>query len=582
MVGKMRTIIGNIYVVLLLNICVINAGIRLEVRSSDGIAHNSAVVGQPFLIEAIIDGVQGSVQAPQIEGLDAFVARRTGMYMSTINGVSTTKYTYQVRIDKPGNYTVGPARLMHQQKELISNVVSVSVDTDQNGSQKTQSKSSKKNDLKTFLRLKVDAERVVVGQKIKAILRFYYQDAALSLVNIGQSEIVGFDVKPNGNPIGGTEDIDGTRYKYAEWEWEMYPTKAGEFFIPAYNVDYEIASKDKQMLGGMFMFMNARPERKRVYSNAVKIKVDPLPDADMSVNAVGVFEYFVATINPPVAKEGEGMVFSLEITGSGNIQGIKMPELCMPAELKYYDSHMSIIPVPGSDAYFTKKCEFIVQGTKSGEWEIPEQSFVYFNTEKNNYVTLKTSSISVSIQPSAHKRSKSMISHHEKQKDNNVQVSSPIQPLNTQSPWYPVSQREPFSWVIFYCIMGIPVMYVGYPAFFRWLLRFAVVKRRHKKRAIRQVYKKIMVCAQSGDNVLVHAIFMELYAFLMEEPVQKLSRERIEDHLRQCGFSEEELQEWRIFFEMSVHSAYAQHDSNNIYNLHEKAVKWLKRLETVV
>ena len=79
------------------------------------------------MIEATIEGVKGSVQAPTIAGLDQFFSKRTGMYMSTINGVSMTKYTYQARIDHPGSYHIGPARVMHQQKELASNIVSVSV-----------------------------------------------------------------------------------------------------------------------------------------------------------------------------------------------------------------------------------------------------------------------------------------------------------------------------------------------------------------------------------------------------------------------------------------------------------------------
>src|SRR5437773_9781974 len=133
MVEKMGKIPGKLYVILLLSLFFINinAGIRLEMRTTDGIKNNTAVVGQPFLIEVIIDGIQGSAQAPQIEGLDKFFAKRTGMYMSSINGTSTTKYTYQIRIDQPGNYTIGPARLMHQKQELISNTISVMVENSQ-------------------------------------------------------------------------------------------------------------------------------------------------------------------------------------------------------------------------------------------------------------------------------------------------------------------------------------------------------------------------------------------------------------------------------------------------------------------
>jgi len=49
--------------------------------------------------------------------------RDTGMYMSTINGVSTTKYSYQGVINTIGSFIVGPARVVHQQTEYISSPV---------------------------------------------------------------------------------------------------------------------------------------------------------------------------------------------------------------------------------------------------------------------------------------------------------------------------------------------------------------------------------------------------------------------------------------------------------------------------
>src|SRR5436190_9749937 len=182
----------------------------------------------------------------------------------------------------------------------------------------------------------------------------------------------------------------------------MYPTKGGEFLIPAYSADYEIPLKDNHLLGSFFMFMNNRTDRKRVYSNAVKITVDSLPHSNISAQAVGVFDNIHAQITPAVAKEGEGMVLSLEINGNGNMHAITTPVLHMPSALKYYDSNTTIINDDDNECV-KKRFEFIVQGMETGDWEIPEQSFVYFDINKQDYVTLKTSSLSVSIQPSSHK-----------------------------------------------------------------------------------------------------------------------------------------------------------------------------------
>src|SRR5436190_23408584 len=119
MVAKMGRTIGKFFLFWII-VCTfsLSAHIRLNIQNADGIATETIAAGQPFVIEATIEGVKGSVQAPTIAGLDQFFSKRTGMYMSTINGVSMTKYTYQARIDHPGSYHIGPARVMHQQKEL--------------------------------------------------------------------------------------------------------------------------------------------------------------------------------------------------------------------------------------------------------------------------------------------------------------------------------------------------------------------------------------------------------------------------------------------------------------------------------
>lgn len=558
-----------------------NAGIRLDVKNVDGIATDFVIVGQPFIMEAIIDGIQGSVQAPDIAGLDQWASKRTGMYMSTINGVSTTKYTYQVTINQPGNYSIGPARLVHQQQELLSDVVRITAGYDESSHIHTKSHKKSQADLKAFLRLGVDVDRVVVGQKIKATLRFYYQDPALSLTHIGQPDIVGFDIKP-AKQQGGAADVNGGHYRYAEWEWDMFPTQSGEFVIPAYNADYEMPVQDNRSFGGLFMFVSTRAERKRVYSNAVKITVNALPHADVSVNAIGSFESITASITPPVAKEGEGMVLALEITGDGNMDAIQNPLLCMPPELKYYDSNTTVTRASSEGELSKKRFEFIVQGVKAGDWEIPEQSFVYFDITKNTYVTLRTSPLSVSIQSSVNKDLASHIVTYNDSEQKNSDEAKPVElaPLNTKGPWYPVSERSSLPWIIFNLLLVAPLMYRGYPVMRNHTERFMYYALGGlKKRAYRAARKKIKQCGADGFGGSLYVIFIELFALLTHQPSPAISRAAIEEYLMLIGFSEQERKEWNVFFDQIAHAAYTQQNNKNVYELCRMATQWIDRLE---
>lgn len=577
----MRTIIGNCFfwgTLFLWSVATI-ADIKLGVRNADGIDTTTIVAGQPFTVEVAIDGVQGSVQAPTIQGLDQLGARRTGMYMSSINGVSTTKYTYQLLLDKPGTYTLGPATGIYQQQTFVAPSVSIIVSAASDAAH-VQSAQQKKNqkEVKAFVRLTVDSDRVVVGQKIHATLRFYYQDAGLTLTNIGQPDLTHFDIQEMGKPIGGTAEVNGGQYRYAEWHWDMYPKQAGELVIPAYSADYEFPVHDNnRFFGSFFMMMGTRSERKRVYSNAVKVAVDPLPYSPNTVHAIGSFESITASISPAIAKEGEGMVMALEICGEGNMHTLQMPRLIMPAELKYYDSHSCVIEPRNEDELPRKKSEFIVQGMKIGDWEIPAQEFTYFDVKKHAYVTLRTSPLAVTIQALSHKHNEQM---------NMISATPPIVPVNgehilplhSSKVWYPVSERDPLPWSLFYLFMFAPLIFYGFSHVRHYVPRLYYPLTSLRRRAYRTARKKIIRCAQQADAHSLYTIFVELFALLMHKQTSEISTELISQYVKICGLSQQECADWNLFFERVLRATYAQHD-NREYELCRMATQWIDRLE---
>jgi hypothetical protein len=549
----------------------LNAGITMSVRTDSG-ATNQVVVGQPFTIEVVIDDVYGSIQAPKIKGLQGFSHSLNGMYSSTVNGKSTARYTYQVRIDALGSYLIGPAIVTHQQQELVSNQLTISVVKDLGVNAQTQNKTNQAPQHKAFLRLMIDEETVVVGQKMNCSIRFYYQDPSLTLHNIGVAEFAGFDKKEVSKLETGTAEIDGVEYRYAQWRWEMYPTKPGEFIIPAYNAEYDVPAKDNNhMFGGLFMFMGNRVERKRVYSNAVTVKVLPLPHCDKTVHAVGSFERISAEIKPGIAKEGEGMVLTIDIEGNGNLQTVALSPLAMPQSLKYYDSNSTIIPPKHADELPKKRFEFIVQGMQCGECEIPEQLFTYFDVDKNAYVTLRTSPLNVSIMPGAMSIKKEISSTANTFAAPELQErENDIADINITGPWYPVEERKPLPWWAFQILFLMPLLYSMYP-FVRekFITLTGNSPRIRRRRAFKTSYKKINQCMQAGDSTKLYTVFVELF-----QQIDGTSDLR----------SVTQNSEWNSFFERVTHAAYAKvdnTDNKDTDQLCRMAQEWLKRLEKI-
>ena len=580
MVEKMIKIVGKVFVLFVSFFAVtygvgLDAGVRMEIRAEGGV-HNQVVVGQPFTLEVIIDEVYGSVQAPIIKGLEGCVCRLVGTYMSSINGKSTARYSYNVRIDKLGMHTIGPAIVHHQQQELVSHQLQVAVVKDLGiGAQKNNGNAQVP--AKAFLRLMVDTETPFVGQKMECTLRFYYQDPSLSLQAVSIPELSGFDSKEVGKVETGTAEIEGSQYRYAQWRWNMYPTQPGEFIIPAYNADYDIPLKDtsNHMLSGFFMFMGNRVDRKRVYSNAVTVKVAPLPYYAGHVDAVGSFERISADIKPGVAKEGEGMVLTLEVEGTGNLQAIATPKLNIPDALKYYDSNNTIIPARYADELPKKRFEFIVQALKAGNYEIPEQLFTYFDVERNTYVTLCTSPLAVSIMPGVIPMKKD-ITTNAQHTASKAHEDNELADINTQGQWYPRATRKPLPWWLFELLFLLPCLYILYPLVWeRCVALTGNSARLARRRAFKKARKKIARCIKNNNDTELYSIFMEL----LQHGNQASDTHSPTLMLGKSSLSPECVNEWNVFCERITHAAYAQSESKNAVILCEMAKQWLERLE---
>ena len=581
----MRIIVGKIGLVLcLLSMC-LHADISLRVKTTDGVETNQVAIGQPFLVEVVVDNVQGSVQNLTVMGLDNFRSTRIGTAVTIVNNRSLTKHTYQVLIDKLGTYTLGPAKASSYQQELLSNSVIVNVGMEGNSVQLSSKNTTVKNnkEQKVFARLVIDNDHVVVGQKITGLLRFYYQDNRVNVQHIIGPEFNGFEVKASDSLVEGSVEVNGVHYKYIEWCWYMYPQAPGEFIIPAYCIDYALPSQDHSVFG-LFSFISMRNEHKRVYSNAVKVTVDQLPAHNGEVDAIGVFERIIAEIKPSIAKVGEGMIFSLTVEGDGNIDRIKTPTLTLPDVFKYYESHNAILDPAYPGGPKRRRFEFIIQGLQEGGYEIPEQLFTYFDVEKRSFVALRSSPLSVSLARNGNRIAQESVELALQDGEPNVvnQVQrSDIAALNSVGPWYPVAERRALPWWFFTVLAGMPFVLAGYPLARRRLLLIGDNNIRvQRRRALRHARKALHECKKTQDVRKLYAIFSQLYSVYLDIPAHKsfFGHDAIV-YLSRYGFSDEEVQQWNVFCKKIEHAAYAFSDVSDIHELMRVAEQWMQRLE---
>lgn len=531
--------------------------ITLQVRDSEGDVTHDVAVGQPFNLQVQIDQVGGSIQYPHIDGLDDFAVHKSGFQLNTINGKSTAYYTYQVRIDKSGTYEIGPAHVQgHEASSTVKIVVSDALPE------------AKKNVGKPFLQLQVNKDTVFVGEKIACNLRLYYTDKKMTIQALGipnQAQTRDVSLTEQKGPVQGTEEIDGIRYDYLEWQWNAYPRQAGKLLLPAYCVDYEQETKQQSRhLISVFGFLSKQVEQRRMYSNAVTITAMPLPEP-VQTALVGTVSQFSAKLNPTIAQQGEGMVLKFAVTGDIDIQRVDIPELQnMPDSFKWYESKK----------YYednTKYIEFIVQGLKLGDWQLPPQQLTYFDIETKTYRTIETHPVAVTISPTKNSApitsSQTTVDIEQEQEDQ--------LPLD-MGQWYAVPERS-VPWKSFVIVIaGILVMWFFF--LMRQYRSRGDTTMRKKKRAFVTARTQLKQAEKKSDTSILYQIFIHLFADRFDIPAAELTQDMIKKRMIDAGFSEKTCQDWDMFFvQVQEYSFFKTgvHDTV-IFIL---AQKWLDELE---
>lgn len=347
----------------------------------------------PFFLQVVVENMDGVLQPEQISGFEHFQVTQQGASRSTniINGHRTDRiiFNYILRAEQTGTYRLGPVSLNDSDGTVVkSNSISVVV------GDHTVTHDIKKQPF--FLETRIDKKVVYVGQELKVFIRFYYVNDFENF-RFGETK---FEKCTMGEitqtPGDGKETIKGQDYRYKEWCIKVYPEITGVLVIPAIQAGFKNSYDFTQGLMGLFDIFGMSSE-KVVQSSARSVDVLPLPESQQykHVSAVGIFDRAIFELKKTKGEVGEGVVATLLVTGFGNFDMMKSPLLKLPDGLKHYEANSSIKKLEQEKQ--EKIFEYIVQADQSGEFAIPEQTFVYFDPQQKSYKTLQTNKTTLKV-----------------------------------------------------------------------------------------------------------------------------------------------------------------------------------------
>ncbi|KKP29323.1 MAG: hypothetical protein UR12_C0010G0040 [candidate division TM6 bacterium GW2011_GWF2_30_66] len=571
----------------------------LKILSTDGSKLERAGVGVPFFLEVSVDGASNLNQL-KIEGLENFNTSQVGVESVNINGHKTASSSFYVKIDNPGKYKIGPAKLKDNGIEYESSVIELEVadtplikEKNIDGSKINNNKDNKSG-LDLFLKLSADKETAVFGEKINCRVRFYYLDGQeIKIDGIFFPEIKDMKIlegKKLKEPTVGTENINDKLYNYEQWIFTLVAKKTGSITVPAFRGVY-VGVEEGPFGWPVF-------QEKSLYSNALSFNIESLPKYDGVVDAVGKFISFDASVDRVVAKQGDGIVYTLELEGLGDLDSIEIKELRnMPQDLKYYDSKRYLVDNSSKEGMKKKRFEFIVQGLGSGDVVIPSQTFTFFDTQTRQYKVLKSNPVNLNILPLSSKPAGNGLDSRgdntqldkvkkEDSKDKNKSNIN-IMPLCQNGVWFAKKQRKiDLYWFLFLIFIPIFLLLTVFLKKLKYRLSQYRFSRDYsiniiKKNSFAKALRNLKIAKTKNDFKCLHTIFVTFFAERFNLDESGITGQKMLEILANNNFSSKDVQDWEIFFEKIMAQAFC--DRNKAVNfelsIFAEAVSWVDKFK---
>ena len=332
---------------------------------------------------------------------------------------SSITYTYTLYATKNGTYTISPAKAVVHGKTITSPALKISVvgtakptasgapklhdyDNDDDAVRAAGSKISG-NDL--FI--KVSASKRRVREQEPVLLSYkVYSLVELTQLNGKMPDLNGFhtqEVKLPTQKSFHLERLNGKNYKCVTWsQYVMYPQMSGELKIPSIKFDGIVVQRNRSVdpFEAIFNGGSGYVElKKEIEAPGLTLQVDPLPARPENFSG-GVGNFTIsAQLNKKEAKTGEPLNLRIVVSGSGNLKLLKAPIVNFPKSFDKYDvkvtdkTHLTTNGIEGNMIY-----DFLAVPQQIGKYDIPPTEFVFYDTKKQQYRTIRTQHFSLKIE----------------------------------------------------------------------------------------------------------------------------------------------------------------------------------------
>lgn len=529
-------------------------------------APETVVMNEQFRLSYVVNTQNvKDLRVPSIKDFEVLMGPSRSYSMQIINGATTETltYTYILQATKEGTFTIPRATIKVKGNTLVSNEVEIKVlPADKQSSDKGNARRGAGNHnsgqeiSSSDLLITATASKTNVFEQ-EAILLTYKIYTAVELRgfdNVKLPDFKGFhsqEVELPNDRKWGVEHYKGRNYQTTIYrQFVLFPQQTGKLTIESARFDASIA-KAVHVDDPFEAFFNGGggyvEVKKQIITPKLTINSQALPTGKPSNFSGGVGEFNISSsISKSKLKTNEAVTLKLVISGTGNFKLISTPEVKFPKDFEIYDPkidnkfRLTNVGLSGNQVI-----EYLAIPRHNGVYKIPSVEFCYFDIKSHTYKTLITESYELQVEKGEGSTQQTVANYTNKE-DLKI-LNEDIRYIKQYD--VKLSPKGIFffgstSYWLYYIIPGF-VFIIFFLAYRKQIASNANVAKIRTKKANKVAVKRMKIAGklleQNKKEDFYDEVLKALWGYISDKlniPLSKLSKENIEEELRDYGVEE--------------------------------------------
>ena len=575
-------------------------------------APDAVVVGDQFRLSYTVTTQKvKDFRAPSIKGFDVLMGPSRSQQSSTqiVNGnvtsTSSITFTYILMANTAGEYTIGGASIVADGNQMVSNSVKIKVlpqDQNSNGGQggsSTHSSGTSVSDQDLFITATASKTNVFEQEAFVLTYKIYTRESNLQLNNAKLPDFKGFhsqEIEMTTNARWTPEHYRGRNYYTTVYrQFVLFPQQSGKLYIDPAQFQMTIG-KPVQSDDPFDAFFNGGSNvieiKKSIATPKIAINVSPLPAGKPADFSGGVGEFTVSSsINSKELKTNDAITIKLVISGTGNLKLISNPEIKFPEDFEVYDPKVdNQVRLTQEGLTGNRVIEYLAIPRHAGTYKIPGVSFSYFDIRSKSYKTLKTEEYVVNIEKGAGNADQ-VIANFTNKEDLKVLGKDIRYIKQNEVTFQPKGSffYGSMSYWLFYIIPALAFI-IFFIIYRKQAAENANVAKVRTKKANKVATKRMKLAgkllSENKKDAFYDEVLKALWGYISDKlniPVSRLSKDNIEEKLRNHGVSEELIKDFLNALNDCEFARFAPGDENQAMDkVYSSSIEVISKMENSI